>query len=502
MKKIYLFTLFISVLFTACESDLDQNPISEFGAGSYYKNVAEIEQAVNGVYNSLQAYPQRQFNLSDVRSDNIYGVGMMGVRPHEHINNFVTTLATNTTVEEAWNTNYTSIMRANTVLEYISEELISDKNAYNRLLGEAKFLRAFAFFDLVRYFGPVPIIDHPVSQSEALEIGRNTVDDVYDFIISDLKDAITLLPDSYSNSKDLGRATSFAARGILARVYLTRSGPKLHPEGPCLATNEYNEALSLLNEIINSGKYDTLSEYADIFDLDNENNKEIVFDIQYTSGGNGTGASYPGDLAGADYWSSIGFPYPIGLENKDVSYDLIDSYGTDDKRFEFNVLLGYVNVTTGLYVEDPGCVKFSKNDSKTWGISASDFPLNFPVLRYTDVLMMKAECILKGASGGSQADVDQIVNVVRTRAGLESLSNVTLADLMEERRKEFLGEGLRWHDLVRTGMVLDVINAWIPNEDVRDQMLCPIDYKHIIYPIPQNQMDIKQGLYTQNDGYK
>ena len=490
-----------ALLFTACDSYLDQNPLSELGAGSFYKNVTEIEQGVNGTYNAFRLYPERQFHLSEVRSDNIYGVGMTGVRPHEHVNNFAITLATNEYMEEAWKASYESIMRANTVLEYISEDLVGNRDRYNRMVGEVKFLRGLAYIDLVRYFGPVPIIDRLVSQAEALEIGRSPVADVYDLIIADLKDAANLLPGSYSSSNDRGRATSWAAKGILARVYLTRSGPRLHPDGPCLGTNEYRDALALLNDIINNSPHRTLTEYADVFDLGNENNAEIIFDIQFTSGGYGTGASYPGEMAGQDYWASIGFPYSIGLENKDVSYDLIDSYGTTDKRYDFNVILGYINVTTAQYVEDPVCIKFSKSDQKTWGISNSDFPMNFPVLRYTDVLLMKAECILQGASG-SQSEVDELVNITRSRAGLESLSNVTLADLMEERRKEFHAEGLRWHDLVRTGMVLDVMNAWMPKEDVRGQMPSSINYTQIIYPIPQNEIDIKKGLYTQNEGYR
>ena len=244
-----------------------------------------------------------------------------------------------------------------------------------------------------------------------------------------------------------------------------------------------------------------LDDYASIFDLNNENSEEIVFDIQYTSGGYGTGASYPGEVAnGSDFWASLGYPYAIGLETKDVSYDLINSYGQEDLRYDFNVTLGYVSATSGLYVEDPTCIKYAKADESTWGTSRTDFPLNFPVLRYTDVLMMKAECILQGTSG-SQSEVDAIVNAVRERAGLDPVSNVTLADLMEERRKEFFAEGLRWHDLVRTGMVLDVMNAWIPVEDTKDQMRESIDYIHIIYPLPQDEIDVKQGLYDQNEGY-
>jgi hypothetical protein len=324
---------------------------------------------------------------------------------------------------------------------------------------------------------------------------------VYNLIVSDLEDAADLLPDSYDAS-DLGRATSYAAKGILARVLLTRSGPVVHPDGPCLGTNEYSDALSLLNEVI-GGSYAMLDDYAATFDLTNENNTDIIFDIQYEKGGLGLGCAYPGELAGAGYWRSVGYPYAIGLETKDVSWDLINSYDTvNDTRFDFNVQLGYIDESSGNYVEDPTTIKFSRPDESTWGADRFDFGINFPILRYTDVLLMKAECILQGASG-SQAEVDQIINDVRSRCGVtETVTNATLDDLLEERRKEFHGEGLRWHDLVRTGKVIDVMNAWIPGEDVADQMLKTINADHIIYPIPTDQLDVKEGLYTQNTGYE
>lgn len=500
MKKniIILLAIFIVGL-TACEDELNQVPISAISSNGFFTDETGFEQAINGVYASLSSYPERQFHLSDVRSDNIYGVGSMGVRAHEPVNNFALTLATNEYMKETWNTNFEGIMRANMVLDNLTEELVADATKRNQFEGEAKFLRALFYFDLVKYFGPIPVIDHLVTPSEALEIGRNPVSEVYDLIINDLQDAAQLLPTSFSG-ENIGRATSYAAKGILARVYLTRSGPVLHTDGPCMGTNEYTQALNLLNDVI-GGSFDMLDDYAATFDLLNENNSDIVFDIQYTSGGVGVGAAYPGELAGSGFWKAAGYPYAIGLETKDVSYDLINSYGTEDLRLQFNVQIGYTDPSNGEYVEDPVCTKFSRTDPSTWGGDRFDFGINFPILRYTDVLLMKAECILQGASG-TQAEVDQIINDVRTRIGLEPISGVTLNDLLEERRKEFLGEGLRWHDLVRTGKVLDVMNTWIPVEDVADQMRKSISADHIIYPIPLEQMDVKEGLYTQNKGYE
>jgi hypothetical protein len=131
--------------------------------------------------------------------------------------------------------------------------------------------------------------------------------------------------------------------------------------------------------------------------------------------------------------------------------------------------------------------------------SRFDWGINFIALRYTDILMMKAECILNGAPG-SQSDVDGIINQVRTRAGLPAKSGFTLAQLYDERRKEFADEGSRWFDLQRSGNLLTVMNNWISVEDVQKR-INQVTANYIIYPVPQSQLDASPGLYIQNPGY-
>lgn len=507
MKNIHILLscLFI-ILITACEDDLNQYPTSYMSAGSYYSTSDEVETAVNAIYNSLADYPENEFYLNDVRSDDFYVTPATGssVRSWDPISNFETTIASNELVEYPWDNDYTGIMRANTVLEYISTDIVTNEDTYNRMVGETKFLRAFFYFDLVRLYGKVPLTDELITGEDALSIGRSSVDSVYSLIIDDLKEAIDLLPESYSSSDDEGRATKYAAEGILARVYMMRSGPQLHSDGPCLASNEYDEALTLLEDIINSGNYSMLDNYANIFGLDYENSEEIIFDIQFTNGGNGTGGEYPGLInSSSSYWSTIGYSPAIGTEAVNVSEDLFTTYDTTsaDVRDNFNLLYTWYNSTLGYTTDDPIVIKWCCQDENTWGSDRYDFALNFPILRYTDVLMMKAECILQGASG-TQTEVDDIVNKVRARAGLSALSNVTLDQLLEERRKEFCAEGLRWQDLVRTGKVLTIMNEWLAgDEDYLDEMPSSIDYTSIIFPIPQDEIDVKKGLYTQNEGY-
>jgi hypothetical protein len=132
--------------------------------------------------------------------------------------------------------------------------------------------------------------------------------------------------------------------------------------------------------------------------------------------------------------------------------------------------------------------------------SRFDWGINFIAVRYTDILMLKAECILHGAPG-TPADVDAIVNQVRTRAGQPAITNVTLTQLLDERRREFAGEGLRWFDLQRSGNLTTIMNAWIGVEDAALHKINPVTPNFIIYPVPQSQLDAAPGLYTQNAGY-
>jgi len=134
------------------------------------------------------------------------------------------------------------------------------------------------------------------------------------------------------------------------------------------------------------------------------------------------------------------------------------------------------------------------------GKDRADWPINFIYLRYTDVLMMKAECILHGAPG-AQSTVDSIVNLVRKRAGIATVSNVDLPTLMEERRREFLGEGIRWNDLVREGMAVTTMNNWIA-ADAQSNTISNVIPAFVIYPVPQAEILAAPGLYTQNPGYQ
>lgn len=498
MKKIFLLiNCLIVILFNSCEKKLNQIPLSSTTTLTFYATQGDFIQASNAVYSNLRAYPDRLINLSETRSDNLYAVSDGGVRDWEGINSFHSTIASNPYVSEAWTGNFNGIYKANTLLEQLAKNgsVIPDAALKTRLEAEAKFLRAFFYFDLVRLFGKVPIVDHTLTPTEATTIGRSPVTDVYTFIISDLQFAIANLPDVYS-ATDKGRATKYAAKAILALVYMTRSAPAYGIDGPGLGLNEWTLALTQLNDIIASNKYSFLPSYTSIFSFTNENNAEVIFDVQYVTGLTPVvGATFPW-LTVPDSWFQLqGKPVQGGLTIRPVSVDLLNSFEAGDVRKTF-----YIN---GPYTYNG--VTETKSFMKKWidltkvPSNRIDWPINFIVSRYTDILMLKAECILHGATG-TQTEVDAIVNQVRTRAGLAPVAGVTLAQLFTERRKEFANEGSRWHDLVRQGSIESIITAWINAEDAA-HLMKPFNKNYIIYPIPQSELDVKPGLYTQNQGY-
>ncbi len=499
-NKILYIAAFTCAITAGCKKQLDQTPISTSTTATFFASNSDFIQATNAVYADLRTYPDRMLNLSETRSDNSYAVAD-GPRDWEPINNFARSISANAYVIEAWNTNFNGIYRANTLLDKLvtNASAITDPALKTRLTAEARFLRAFMYFDLVRWFGKVPIINKVVSVNESLTIPRSPVSDVYNFIIDDLKFAADNLPDVYSAAADKGRATKFAAKGILALVYMTRSGPTYNIEGPGLGTNDWQTALGLLNEIIASGKYSFLSSFANIFSYTNEGNAEVVFDINYSTGSNPVvGGTFPWLLVPDLYFTSIGKPVQGGLLIRPVSNNLVSTYAAGDVRKDFTIFTQGFTATGGGSEVRPFFKKYL--DITKVPVNRLDWPINYIVMRYTDVLMLKAECILKGASG-TQAEVDAIMNQVRTRAGLTTpVSGTTLPQLMEERRREFAAEGLRWHDLVRSGLVTTVMPAWIAVDDIQ-KSIQPFQNNYVIYPIPQSELNAAPGLYTQNAGY-
>ncbi|MCC3154953.1 RagB/SusD family nutrient uptake outer membrane protein [Hymenobacter sp. BT770] len=500
MKRILLLlTIACGVALSGCEKDLDQTPISNGSVPDFYKTAADFDQAMTSVYSQLRGFPDREVILSELRSDNMYAVSAIGSRDWDPINNFAPTLSINPYVADAWASDYSAIFRANTMLDQLAANGAVTGSLRTRYEAEAKFIRAFMYFDLVRKFGKVPVIEHALLPQEVSKIPRQDVAQVYTLIISDLQFAISNLPVSYTGN-NIGRVTAGAAKGILAQVYLTRSGPNYGINGPGLGLNEYDKATVLLDDLIaarGTARYALQPTYAAIFSPTNENNSEVIFDIQYINNGS-LGSSFCNVVVPDGYYGLLGLTFSAGsVEIKPCSNDLVNtSYAATDVRKGVNIQLGYTyqNVTD----TRPFYKKYVNVAAK--GASRTDWSINYIVLRYADILMMKAECLVRGV-GGSTADALTLINPLRVRAAQPALTTLTLESLMEERRREFAGENLRWNDLMRSGLALTVMNAWVPKDDVGNKITRPITANLLLYPVPQVELSSAPGLYEQNPGY-
>jgi len=501
--------LSLAVFGLACTKQLNQQPPSSVTTEKFYSNTNDFTQAVTGAYNQLRAYPDQVLWMGEMRSDNIYATSD-GNRDWQGIRNFSPNLTNVGFITTAWDNNFNGIYNTNSVLDNLKTkgQNVTDPSLRSRFAAECHFLRAFYYFQLVRLYGEVPIIDHTITAAQAAKIKRSAVKDVYDFIISDLNTAIDSLPASYTGA-NIGRATKWAAKGLLGLVYLTRSGPAYTGvDGPTLGTNEWSQALAQFNDIISSNQFTFGASYPNIFSYTNENNPEVIFDVQFASSTNG--ADYPSMLTNLSFWNGTGlagtFGNGYGTVSYDVSNNLRASYANSmgpatDVRDTFNIIWKYPIDTKSPPTMDTAnpFIKKYINVAKH-GVDLRDWPINFIVMRYTDVLMMKAECILHGAPS-AQSTVDSIVNLVRKRAGIATVSNVDLPTLMEERRREFLGEGIRWNDLVREGMAVTTMNNWIA-ADAQSNTISNVIPAFVIYPVPQAEILAAPGLYTQNPGYQ
>ncbi|GGB21431.1 RagB/SusD family nutrient uptake outer membrane protein [Puia dinghuensis] len=503
-------SLALSLLALSCSKQLNQQPPSTTTTAQFYSNTNDFLQAVTGAYNQLRAYPDEVLWMGEMRSDNIYATSD-GNRDWQLIRNFSPNLTTVSFVNSAWDNNFNGIYNCNSVLDNLVTKgtNVTDPNLRARFAAECHFLRAFYYFQLVRLYGEVPIVQHVMTASAIEKVKRSSVSDVYNLIISDLNTAIDSLPNSYT-TVDIGRATKWAAKGLLGLVYLTRSGPTYAGvDGPTQGTNEWNLAMAQFNDIIASGQFTFGASYPNIFSYTNENNPEVLFDVQFMSTNNG--ADFPSQLTPLSYWGGVGiagtYGNGYGSCTFDISKNLRASYAgsmgaATDVRDTFNIDWKYPINTSNPPAMDTAnpFIKKYINIAKR-GVAYNDWPINFIVMRYTDVLMMKAECILNGATGGAQSTVDSIVNLVRKRAGIAAVSHVTLPMLMEERRREFLGEGIRWNDLVREGMAVTTINNWI-TADGQSSTIGQVMPAFVIYPVPEAEMLTAPGLYTQNPGYQ
>jgi hypothetical protein len=348
------------------------------------------------------------------------------------------------------------------------------------LLGEARFLRALFYFNLVRLFGDVPLVTVPVSPDltpEEIYPFRAPVQDVYARIIEDLNVAAEKLPAKYPNTNDKGRATQGAAWGLLSKVYLT--------------LQDWENARANAYKVIESNQYALHADYTDNFKEAKKNGIESVFEVQFYR--KVTTENSQMVISGLP---SIPGLFTAGVEIMLPTEDLLESFDTNDYRYEATFFDEYWT-----YTFYPHIWKYWDQDAyKPSATSASG--ANFMMMRYSEVLLIYAEA-LNEASGGPTAEAYDAVNQVRARArngnssALPDLTGLNQDEfrkaVLNERRHEFVNEGQRWYDLVRTGTLIESVKR------AKGDQANPTEFNYL-FPIPQRERDINKNL-TQNPGY-
>ncbi|RKS55853.1 putative outer membrane starch-binding protein [Gillisia mitskevichiae] len=474
-----IITGLIFLTFVSCDDSdfLDVQPSKETPEQALSSPTAATE-LVNAIYNKLLDSNESAFSwigVSSITTDDAdKGSDPGDTGADKDLLDALTFTSTSISFNEVWEANYQGIARANQALNYLPD-LDIDEDLRARLIGESKFLRAEYYFRLVRMFGGVPLIEGvPNIQNQDDINAANTKvskEEIYAFITADLNDAVASLPTSYSNI-DLGRATKGAALTSLAKVNMYQGN--------------WQQVYDLTNEVMGLG-YSLTPEYEDIWKEIGENNSESIFEIQgrgETPNKGVQGYFVTQGARGAGGWG-WGFNTP--------TEDLTNSYEEGDKRKDATIIFRGETLWDGLLVAETvsnpryNQKAYVSKTMETFNGGDWESNKNVRILRYAEVLLMNAEAALN--VGG---DAKTPLNLVRNRAGLESLDNVTIMDIWKERRWELAFEHDRYFDLVRQGRAGQVLRAHGKNF---------VDGKHELFPIPQAQIDLSKGQLIQNPGY-
>jgi hypothetical protein len=448
---------------TACQKGfLDLKPQSQPNVDNFYQTANDFGNAVNGAYDVLQSASQYggDFNtLIEARSDNVLDndpSSNAGLR--YNIDRFIEP-TTNSLLRDTWGSLYTGINRCNLILDKI-DAVTMDNTLKARYKGEAQFIRALSYFNLVRLWGNVPLVLTSGTTAESRSYARNTVLEVYAAIEKDLTEAAASLPTSYTGAAS-GRATLGAAKGLLGKVYVTEK--------------KYSQAVPVLRDVVTTGPYQLLANVADVFAVTNKNNLEIVFAVKFRKG---VGGALP-EGHGLWYGTNIG---------NNIEPSLRAAYPTGDKRLPLTVQIpvpNNVNVVPRKFYD-----VFS---------STNDVGNDFPVLRFADVLLLYAEALNEVGYEANGLAL-QTLNQVRSRAGAPVYTAEQLATqaafreaVINERRLELALENDRWFDLVRTGKAVDALKV----------TGITVPANRLVYPIPQSEIDTYNNptTFPQNPGY-
>ncbi|PKG50618.1 RagB/SusD family nutrient uptake outer membrane protein [Olleya sp. 1-3] len=465
--------LLVVLLASSCEDFLSPEPTSVSNAETFFESEADLELAAIALYDAMQGVnststndnhgAQVDFYVQEMLSDNTRSKNVGGEGESAQFESF-TVEATNGIVDDYYRSNYQTIYRANVVLENLSVA----GSAASRFEAEAKFVRAYAYFNLVRSFGDVPLVTSVIGIADtAIQFTRVDSDLIYDVIIDDLTTAVAGLDNTYKT-----RASKAAAQALLAKVYLTTG------------TN-YGLAQTLCESVMGEG-FVLEPNFKDVFY--SELNNEIIFAIDYVGDSSADSQNFS-----AEWLNAVGRTAGVNYTTQEVR-DALDALGGDRTLYSYRqdpLLLSQFQVA-----------KFIPNGDDTLGIAAtSSNPTlagnDLIVLRYADVLLMHVEAIMAGQqSTSAQAALDSFEEV-RLRAGLvgDADGTITKQELLDERRVELAFENQRFFDLVRFNVAQDVLSTFSDNNGYN------FSVSDLLLPIPQREINLSQGALGQNPGY-
>ncbi|MGE4289768.1 MAG: RagB/SusD family nutrient uptake outer membrane protein [Salinivirgaceae bacterium] len=495
MKALTKFTyaFLIGILFFGCEDFLDIRPEGSLPtAGIDYSKSENTFKPVSAAYAKLRNYGAHVFpyiGLFEIAADNADKGSTPDDNPTmKELDNFSFT-SSNGLINDLWIGYFDIVSGANYAIHEMPLYEAAQPNEADKLYAlqcqaEAKVIRAYAYFNLTRAFGNVPIIDTILTSDELAQKKQSNTRELFKFIEKDLREAIAVLPVNYSKDWD-GRINKYTAMAIKAKAHLYNS--------------EWDSVASLTDKIIASGQYGLLPKFRDVFSINNENGIESLFEIQSSTLGKTQGdqtfieyayvqgprGNSPGNMQG---W---GFCTP--------SQSLIDFFAQRGEtiRSETTFLYRGTKTPEGDSIKT-SCSNpvyngkvYTPSSYNLWNYNGYGFDQNVRIIRYADILLMHAEALFNGASVALTSGMSAInaVNEVRSRAGLENLSELSLQAIWDERRAELALEEDRFFDLVRTNQATTVL-----------QGKGFISGKNELYPIPSAQMQLNTNL-IQNNGY-
>ncbi|PZR39605.1 MAG: RagB/SusD family nutrient uptake outer membrane protein [Azospira oryzae] len=470
-----LFVLFVS----GCQHDLlDSTPYGQTTSDKFWRNADDVVAATNAIYSPLldeDGFAHTEYTF-DNSSDDMVRSGDHG--DAEAQLELFTFNPSNSHIANTWSTKYEVISRANAVL--INAPSVSmDKATLDRSLGEAYFLRGFAYWRLAVIWGEVPILLEADVKANNFNKAKSTIAEVHAQAEADFIKAAELLP-VVQDAANLGRVTKGSAYGFLTKLYVYQQN--------------WSKAIEAGTKITSNASYKLASSFEDNFMLATENNPEILYSLQYEGGWttDDSPAFYhtPGGLGG---W---GFHEPI--------QDLVNEFEANDPRLAYTVFQPGDEVTMGssthtFEVEDTRLTGYAfrkyTNFTESGDMSQS---LNAPWLRSADVYLLVAEAKIRSGQNG-----DTELNAVRVRAHLSPKTNATMEDIMHERRVELAGENDRHQDLMRWDKagLINIVTHYALDRGPFKPGRTFIKPKHYYYPIPQREIDLSNGVLVQNSNY-